>query len=74
MRWLRTLPVLSVLRDEKNRSSILPAGDPQFPALRASTAHHRQAGLASVAREHYEGGLWLGSFAVYLTTRRGLKQ
>ena len=23
--------------------------------------------------EHYEGGHWLGSFAVYLTTRRGIQ-
>ena len=29
-------------------------------------------GLASVTGEHYEGGHWLGSFAVYLTTKRGL--
>jgi hypothetical protein len=23
---------------------------------------------------HYEGGHWLGSFAVYLTTRRGIER
>lgn len=33
---------------------------------------HRDAGLASVTGEHYEGGHWLGSFAVYLVTRRGI--
>jgi hypothetical protein len=33
---------------------------------------HRDAGLASVTGEHYEGGHWLGSFAIYLTTQRGL--
>jgi len=30
------------------------------------------AGLRSVTGEHYEGGHWLGSFAVYLSTGRGL--
>ena len=33
---------------------------------------HREAGLAAVTGEHYEGGHWLGSFAVYLVTKRGL--
>ncbi len=33
----------------------------------------RQAGLASIKSEHYEGGHWLGSFAVYLVSGRGLK-
>lgn len=31
------------------------------------------AGLASVTGEHYEGGHWLGSFATYLVTERGLR-
>jgi len=30
--------------------------------------------LRAVTGEHYEGGHWLGSFAVYLTTGRGLKK
>jgi uncharacterized protein (DUF885 family) len=50
----------------------LPAGDARAAALRAAAAAHAQAGLASVTGEHYEGGHWLGTFAVYLTTRRGL--
>jgi hypothetical protein len=33
----------------------------------------RNAGLASIKSEHYEGGHWLGTFAVYLVTGRGLK-
>ncbi len=33
---------------------------------------HREAGLASVTGKHYEGGHWLGSFAVYLVSRRGI--
>lgn len=55
-------------------ASGLPAGDPRLAALRASAAAHREAGLASVTGAHYEGGHWLGSFAVYLTTGRGLNQ
>jgi hypothetical protein len=34
---------------------------------------HARAGLASVTGEHYAGGHWLGSFAAYLITRRGLE-
>jgi hypothetical protein len=33
---------------------------------------HREKGLAAVTGEHYEGGHWLGTFAVYLVTGRGL--
>jgi len=50
----------------------LPANDPRQPALRAAIAAHRDSGLASVTGEHYEGGHWLGSFATYLVTGRGL--
>jgi hypothetical protein len=42
------------------------------PAIAASAAVHAEAGLRSVTGEHYEGGHWLGSFATYLVTRRGL--
>ncbi|HEY2942908.1 MAG TPA: DUF885 family protein, partial [Vicinamibacteria bacterium] len=45
--------------------------DPRLPALRAAAAAHREAGLASVTGEHYEGGHWLGTFAVYLVSGRG---
>lgn len=50
----------------------LPAGDARLPALRAAAASHRAAGLRGVTGEHYEGGHWLGTFAVYLVTSRGL--
>lgn len=53
-------------------ASGLPAGDTRIPPLREAAAAHRRAGLAAVTGEHYEGGHWLGSFAVYLVTRRGL--
>src|ERR1700731_2441193 len=52
--------------------SALPDDDPRRPALQTAADAHRQAGLAAVTGEHYEGGHWLGSFAVYLTTRRGI--
>ena len=50
----------------------LPEGDPRIPSLRATAASHRASGLAAVTGQHYEGGHWLGSFAVYLVTGRGL--
>ena len=51
--------------------SALPDDDHRRPALQAAADAHRNAGLAAVTGEHYEGGHWLGSFAVYLTTHRG---
>jgi hypothetical protein len=53
-------------------ASGLPKGDARMAVLREVAAAHRRAGLASVTGEHYEGGHWLGSFAVYLSTGRGL--
>ena len=50
----------------------LPPGDPRGAALRNAAATHRESGLRSVTGEHYEGGHWLGSFATYLVTGRGL--
>ncbi|MCH9688462.1 MAG: DUF2891 domain-containing protein [Deltaproteobacteria bacterium] len=49
----------------------LPPTDPRRAALRLSAHEHAVAGLASVSDEHYAGGHWLASFAVYLATRRG---
>jgi hypothetical protein len=49
----------------------LPAGDARVEALRAAALAHREAGLVGVTGEHYEGGHWLGTFAVYLLTGRG---
>ena len=54
--------------------SVLPSDDLRRPALQATTDAHRRAGLAAVTGEHYEGGHWLGSFAVYLTTKRGISK
>jgi hypothetical protein len=54
--------------------SALPIDDRRCPALAAAVELHRRAGLAAVTGAHYEGGHWLGSFAVYLTTRRGIQK
>ena len=51
----------------------LPSKDLRLSALNAAAATHRNAGLASVTGKHYEGGHWLGSFAVYLVTARGIQ-
>ncbi len=53
-------------------ASGLPSMDVRVAALRAAASTHREAGLRAVTGEHYEGGHWLGSFAVYLVTERGL--
>ena len=53
-------------------ASGLPPTDPRLDTLRAAAAAHREAGLAAVTGKHYEGGHWLGSFATYLMTGRGL--
>jgi hypothetical protein len=50
----------------------LPTTDRRIAAIRAAAEAHKAAGLRAVTGEHYEGGHWLGSFAVYLVTQRGL--
>ncbi|HZH77265.1 MAG TPA: DUF2891 domain-containing protein [Archangium sp.] len=50
----------------------LPSTDKRLRSLRATAQRHREAGLRAVTGSHYEGGHWLGSFAVYLVTGRGL--
>lgn len=54
--------------------SALPADDKRRSSLTAAAEAHRRAGLAAVTGAHYEGGHWLGSFAVYLVTQRGLSR
>jgi hypothetical protein len=54
--------------------SALPADDARRPALTGAADAHRRAGLAAVTGAHYEGGHWLGSFAVYLVTDRGIQR
>jgi hypothetical protein len=54
-------------------ASGLPQGDRRIGALNAAAEAHAAAALPAVTGEHYEGGHWLGTFAVYLTTRAGLR-
>ncbi|MGP8034901.1 MAG: DUF2891 domain-containing protein [Steroidobacteraceae bacterium] len=51
----------------------LPAKDARIAALLAAAASHRDAALPAVTGEYYEGGHWLGTFAVYLTSHAGLE-
>jgi hypothetical protein len=47
--------------------------DRRVAALEAAARLHREAALPQVTGEHYEGGHWLGTFAVYLVTRAGIR-
>ena len=51
----------------------LPPGDGRIAALSAAARLHRDAALPAVTGEHYEGGHWLGTFAVYLVSDAGLQ-
>lgn len=51
----------------------LPAGDARIAALRAAATRHADAALPAVTGQYYEGGHWLGTFAVYLTSRAGIQ-
>ncbi len=44
----------------------LPDGDARRVPLEGAARLHAEAALPAVTGEHYEGGHWLGSFAVYL--------
>jgi hypothetical protein len=51
--------------------SSLPVNDLRIPALKTAANEHCEIGLQAVSGEHYSLAHWIGSFAVYLTTRRG---
>ncbi|MCY7297428.1 DUF2891 domain-containing protein [Alteromonas sp. a30] len=52
----------------------LPQDDIRISALKLAVESHRKAGLDAVFGDmHYMGSHWLGSFATYLQTQRGLK-
>nr|WP_154223912.1 DUF2891 domain-containing protein [Marinicella rhabdoformis] len=55
-------------------ASKLPLKDKRRAILLRQANNHRQAGLAAVTGEHYAGGHWLGSFAMYYLTQSGLKK
>lgn len=50
----------------------LPPDDSRISALQAVAQVHQQTGLNLVSAIDYSGSHWLGSFAVYLMTKRGL--
>ena len=51
----------------------LPRDDERRSTLTAVVQAHREAGLSAVLGDmHYMGSHWLGSFATYLQTQRGL--
>jgi hypothetical protein len=50
----------------------MPQADLRLGAIKATAGAHARAGLAAVTGEHYVGNHWLGTFAVYLLTRRGI--
>ena len=53
----------------------LPNNDARVDALQNIADKHEAAGLDAVLGDmHYMGSHWLGSFAVYLVTERGLSQ
>ena len=53
-------------------ATALPDSDSRVPVIEATAAAHRVAGLDGVNSNHYAGSHWLGSFAIYLVTRRGI--
>lgn len=53
--------------------SALPMNDARRTPLKAAVEAHRKSGLDAVLGDmHYMGSHWLGSFATYLETQRGL--
>ena len=54
-------------------ASGLPSNDPRRGQFLSLAEVHAQAGLAAISGDHYVGSHWLGSFAVYLLTRRGVR-
>jgi hypothetical protein len=49
----------------------LPKTDSRRAALLKTAAAHADATLPFVTGEHYEGGHWLGTYAIYYLTERG---
>jgi hypothetical protein len=58
----------------KGIASGLPQQDHRVATLRRLKESHAQTGLAAITGEHYVGSHWLGTFAVYLLTGRGIGQ
>jgi hypothetical protein len=54
-------------------ASGLEPDDKRVKVLLQTAEKHRNEALPNVTGEHYEGGHWLGTFAVYLESKAGLK-
>jgi Protein of unknown function (DUF2891) len=52
----------------------LEPDDRRVAVLRDLAVRHRAAALPAVTGEHYEGGHWLGTFAVYLASEAGIQR
>ena len=52
----------------------LPEGDPRQADMAALASRNAEAGFAGVDPNNYVGSHWLGSFATYLATRRGIRK
>jgi hypothetical protein len=50
----------------------LPVNDSRIPTLLKIANLHKKLGIEGVSDQHYAGSHWLGSFAVYLLTQRGI--
>jgi Protein of unknown function (DUF2891) len=55
----------------KGIANALPARDKRVAALKGAAQKHQGAALPNVTGEFYEGGHWLGTFVVYLTSEAG---
>ncbi len=55
-------------------ASGLSETDNRISVIQNTALLHRLAGLDGVNSDYYEGGHWLGSFATYLVTQRGLDE
>jgi len=53
-------------------ASALREGDSRHESLMVLAGRHAEAGLHGITGEHYVGSHWLGTFAVYLLSRRGI--
>jgi len=51
----------------------LPDNTEQKTEFEQLSQRNARAGLVAIDEKHYEGGHWLGTFAIYLITRRGFR-
>lgn len=54
-------------------ASALPQDDPRRASIAAASRAQGAAGIEAATGEHYAGGHWLGTFAVYYASRRGIE-